>query len=110
MELLEKLAALREKYRDPQDQAQVSEWEVKANQLLLLHSASQNAGVQYLLDELRKEVEKIDETLLIARSEDVNDRERDQLLDRKALYKRFISYFGDSLELKRLEGEIDRNL
>ena len=111
MELQDKLQALLAKYQDPVDRPQLEAWERECNRLLLAHNAAQNEGVKALLEQLRSQVEQINDVLVSADTDEIDDYHRDRLIDQKKTLNRVISYFTDAGPgLEQLETQIDRNL
>ena len=61
-----------------------------------------------ILDKLTEDLNGIDELLLTAQSDQLSDKQRDRILDKKTLYQWFTGFFKDTeTEMKSLDKTID---
>lgn len=111
----EKIGKLIKKFReggaDSQDVSTLESWEGEAKRLFLLKSLKDHDGVKYLLGIFTSDVKKIDELLKTSYSKELPDKERDRLLDRKALAEKYLNLLVPvESELEQLEAKIDEEL
>lgn len=92
---------------DPTDMEQIFQWEKEAKKYLLINSLKDNKGITIILESFRNEIDLMNELLLQADSNLLNSQDRDRLLDKKVMYKKFISFFDEATTgLKSLENTI----
>lgn len=112
MNLIDKIQALRDRFvkghADNQDIKVIESWYEEAKKLMLLKSLKDHDGVKYVLEIFQLDIKKINEQLQSAYSKDLKDTERDRLLDRRDLARKYVSLF-DGVEdgLERLEEIVD---
>lgn len=110
--LLDKLAKLKAYFlgnrADGQDVNTIDGWIDQARRLFLLNSLKDHDGIKYVLEIFQSEVERIDNKLRSADSKELPDYQRDRLLDRKELAKKYLDMFqGVSEELEAIEEQVD---
>lgn len=111
--LLEKLTQLKNRFferrGEPQDIGTIDSWISEAKKLFLLNSLKNHDGIKYVLEIFKSEVSKIDSLLSNSYSKDLPDRERDRLLDKRDLAKKYINLFDNIEEkLDKLEELVDK--
>lgn len=83
-------------------------WYEKAKRLLLVKSLLEHDGVKYVKEIFESEVKTINSSLLEMDSKHLPDSERDRLLDRRDLAKKYLDLFnGVDEELDKLEEQVD---
>ena len=82
---------------DSTDTEQINKWEKEAKKYLLINSLKDNKGIKIILDSFQNEIQQMNDLLLQADSNLLSSHERDRLLDKKAMYKRFISFFDEAV-------------
>lgn len=94
--LLEKIQSLRDRFKDPafaEDVKQITEYENQARELISREELVSHPILQVLIQKLSTDIIKMDEALVSYDSEKLSDKQRDRLLDKKALYKEFLTFF-----------------
>ncbi len=110
-DLLNKIEEARAKFLDPIDQKIIGSWEAEAKRAFMVNSLKDHKGIQIILENFGKDVAEIDELLKTAKSKDLNDIERDRLIDRKGLYLHFMKFFDEAeKKIGRLEEEIENQV
>jgi len=114
MNLLEKAQLLAKYLGDSKDAdtfRELNQMYKQAKNLTLLESLTKNDGIIFIVDYFSKELRDINTILLSAGSEELNDRQRDRLIDKKSLYTQFISMFTDNdKHIQGLEQKLDYQL
>lgn len=116
MNLLDKILELKSyfggnKHTDPQDISVIDSWMSKAKELFLKKSLLDHDGIKYVLEIFEGEVKSIDDRLLNEDSTKMPDKERDRLLDRRALAQKYLDLFLTlESDLETLEGQVDNEL
>lgn len=83
----------------------------QARRLKLVESLKENDGIKFLLEHFGRDVIDVNNTLLSAGSDELTDRQRDRLIDKRTLILNFIRLFENNEQrLKNLESKIDYNL
>lgn len=111
-EKIEKLLSyFRQNRADAQDIGAIASWEDEAKRLFLIKSLKDHDGIRYVLEIFESEVKKINERLNSAYSKDLPDTERDRLLDKRELAKKYLDLFsGVEEDLDSLEENLDTEL
>lgn len=113
--LLSKLSELKNffvgKKADLQDVRLLDGWISQAKKLLLIKSLAEHDGIKYVIDIFQAEVDAINRTLIGSDSKVLPDYERDRLIDRRDLAKKYLDLFlpVDNL-LEKLENDVDTEL
>lgn len=110
MNLLSKLEKLKEQFSsgDPQVTSVIDAWMGEAKRLMLLKSLYDHDGIKFVYEIFNSEIEKINEALLKSDSKSLNDKERDRLIDRRDLAKKYVNLFADLDEqIEKLEEVVD---
>ena len=109
--LLKKLELLKIKITDQSSQREIFGWEDQARNYLVVLSLKENKGIKIIFDRFASELLNIRELLLNADSKLLSENQRDRVLDRKAMYERFLSLFADSEKgLADLEKKVDNEI
>jgi hypothetical protein len=95
-DLLAKIGEAKAKFLDPEDQRTISGWEEQAKRHLITTSLKGHKGVEMILANYRKDISEMNALLLNAKSKDMSDLERDRILDRRAMYEKFVRIFDDA--------------
>lgn len=112
MNLLEKIIELKNKFTqsraDVQDITVIDNWYAEAKRLFLLKSLKDHDGIKYLIDIFKSEVDKITEKIDNSYSKDLSDYERDRLMDRRDLARKYLNLFlGVDDDLEKIESLVD---
>src|SRR3990167_10599832 len=96
------------------DQSQVGvieNWMDEAKRLLLIDHIAQFDGTKYVREVFENEVESINSTLQNSYSKDLPDLERDRLLDRRELARKYLDLFSETEErLAKIEEDVDNEM
>ena len=79
-----------------EDIAEANAWKETARRAFLTKGVKSHEGIKMIIDRFISELENINLVLLNANSSKISDRERDRLLDKKELYKDFLSIFPEA--------------
>lgn len=108
-ETLKKISEAKAKFLDPQDQAVVSGWEAEAKRHLMTVSLKGHKGIEMILTNYKADIASMNDVLLNSR--DLNESDRNRLLDKREMYEKFIRIFNDAeTGLEKIEKEVDENL
>jgi hypothetical protein len=106
--LLKEIADAKEKFLNSNDQSVIGNWEKKAKEYLFIDSLKGHKGIQIILESFSKDIESINNLLLEAGSKDLSDKERDILIIKRNMCKKFINFFDESEKgLENIKKEID---
>lgn len=113
--LLSLLSELKSKFLglrgEQQDIDTIDSWIREAKRLLLLKSLKEHDGIKYIIEVFESEVILINQKLLDSDSKVLPDYERDRLIDRKVLAKKYLDLFTNLDEdLSTLEDRVDEEL
>ncbi len=112
MNLLDKIIELKNKFiqsrADVQDISVIDNWYSEAKRLFLLKSLKDHDGIKYVIEIFKSDVDKITEKIDSSYSKDLSDYERDRLMDRRDLAKKYLNLFsGVEDDLEKLESLVD---
>jgi len=62
---------------------------------MLVDSLKGHEGIKIILEKLTGDLDGMDEVLKTASSDELSDKQRDRIIDRKRLYQWFIGFFKD---------------
>lgn len=95
----------------PQDIYEIDGWMEQAKKLFLLQSLKEHDGIKYVLEIFQNEINDINDALLNKYSKDLRDSERDRLLDKRSLAKKYLDLFVPmDEEFEKLEKDVDNEL
>jgi hypothetical protein len=111
--LLDKIQELLNKFRagraSNEDVSVIGGWYEEAKKLLLLQSLKDHSGVKYILEVFQSEDVRISQRLNSEYSKTLPDDERDRLIDRRDLARKYINLFVDiDKKLEVLEEVVDK--
>jgi len=115
MLLLDKLTELKDRFlggrAEASDVRTIDAWIDEAKRLLLIQSLKNHDGIKYVLEVFANEVRQANQKLRESYSKDLPDNERDRLLDRRDLAKKYLNLFAETDEkLELLEAKVDEEL
>lgn len=90
---------------------EVLSMEEEAKKELLTHDLTKHKGMKILLEWMMKQVKDANELLIIAKSNDLTDSQRDGLIERKDFIMALIDFLDPKgTRIKELERELDYQL
>jgi len=112
MNLLDKIRGLLSRFNNgfEEDKKTIEYWYEEAQQLLVLDGIKQLGGIKYLIDILTTEVKEINRKLANNYSQELPDKQRDRLLDKRDMYLKFLNLFEVEERIKDLEDRVDSEL
>ena len=111
MNILDKILELRNKFKDHSDQKRIESWESKAKKDLLILSLKDHSGFKFIFDNLARDIHNMNEQLNKLDSVKLPDCDRDRMIDKRDLYKKFLDIFIDAeKELRNVEKQVEENI
>lgn len=112
MEPLTRIQQLKARFTDPafkQDAEQIQQWERDLKNLIAREKLLENESLIIIIKKLAQEISDMKELLNTADSNQLPDKDRDRVLDRKNLYLQFIALF-DAKEVAKQIRDIDEEV
>lgn len=109
--LLDKLQAAKQRFLDPQDQFKIDGWIKDAQNFLIVDSLKDHNGIKLILENFKNDIDQMNDLLLNADSKALSDADRNRIIDKRNLYRRFIQFFTDAeTGIAAIETSVDENL
>ncbi len=110
--LLEKIDLLRSKFKDPaytDDLEKIQGWRKDAEELVAKEALCENDTLQQIIKGYEEEIEEMCESLMTGDSTVLKDYDRDRLMDKKRLYKKFVESF-DLTNIRKSMESVDKEV
>ena len=93
-----------------EDIAEANAWKENVKRAFLTKGIKGHEGIKMIISRFAEELENINFVLLNAGSSKLSERERDRLLDKKELYRDFLSIFPEAEQtIEAIESTITEN-
>jgi hypothetical protein len=106
--IIKRIEEAKNKFLIPGDQAVIDSWMSGAKKSLFVASLRGNKGIELILETFTNDIRDINLLLVETDSSKLSDKERDRLLDRRNMYRKFVLIFRDGEKnLEAIEKQID---
>lgn len=106
--IIKSIEEAKAKFLDSHDQGVIDGWYSEAKRLLFLDDLKGHKGVKLILETFTKDIEDINLLLIEATSFMMCDRNRDLLIEKRNMYRKFVGLFQDADKgLENIKSEMD---